>query len=318
MKNKILISIMVAFFTYIFIISGLGLLNNKSENSDLSDEAQGNDMYVVDDYIFKIERTFDEDKIYNMSDYLNKVYHMYLKNNNVFFSIIPEKNYLIQENDKLAMEYKEIEKIMVDNIKNMTYIDIDNWLELNDYYKTDSHWKQENLNKVVKTISDKMNFIHDVNTIKYDLKSYDPFYGVYYSDDILNIDPDELIYKTNSIIENSIVSNYEYSGEEGKQPGIYDMQKLTGSYLYDVFLSGSTPLTSIQNPENKSGKELIIFRDSFASSLTPLLIEEYSKITLIDLRYVSYRIIGDYVDFNTQDVLFIYSTLIINNSNILK
>lgn len=283
---------------------------NKSDN---------NDIYVIDDNVYKIEYPLDVDSIYNMSDYFNKVYDMYLKDNNVFYSIIPDKNYFIaKENGYLSIEYDKLEKIMLENVKNMTYIDIMDCLDKSDYYKTDTHWKQEELDEVVQTISEKMDFEIDVNTTKYTLKTYYPFYGVYYGQAALNIQPDVLRYKVNSIIENAIVNNYEYSGDEGKEPGVYDVEKLSGMDSYDVFLSGSTPLTTIENPNNKTGKELIIFRDSFASSLTPLLIEEYSKITLIDLRYVSYMAIGDYVDFDTQDVLFIYSTLVINNSNILK
>ena len=34
-------------------------------------------------------------------------------------------------------------------------------------------------------------------------------------------------------------------------------------------------------------KELVIFRDSFGSSISPLLINYYSKITIIDNRYIS-------------------------------
>lgn len=283
---------------------------NKSDN---------NDIYVVDDNVYKIEYPLDTDSVYNMSDYFNKVSDMYLKDNNVFYSIIPDKNYFVaKENGYLSIEYDELEKIMFENVKNMTYIDIMDCLEQSDYYKTDTHWKQEELGEVVKTISEKMNFIQDVDNIDYTLKTYYPFYGVYYGQSALNIPPDVLTYKLTANIENAIVNNYEYSGDEGKEPGVYDAKKLSGMDSYDVFLSGSTPLTTIENPNNKTGKELIIFRDSFASSLTPLLIEEYSKITLIDLRYVSYMSIGDYVDFNTQDVLFIYSTLVINNSNILK
>ena len=65
-------------------------------------------------------------------------------------------------------------------------------------------------------------------------------------------------------------------------------------------------------------KELIIFRDSFGSSLAPLLINYYSKITIIDNRYINSDNIINYVEFNNQDVLFMYSTLIVNNSFSLK
>ena len=70
--------------------------------------------------------------------------------------------------------------------------------------------------------------------------------------------------------------------------------------------------------ENKINRELVIFRDSFASSLAPLLIEYYSKITLIDIRYISSNEYLKLIEFNNQDILFLYSTLLVNNSGTLK
>lgn len=48
------------------------------------------------------------------------------------------------------------------------------------------------------------------------------------------------------------------------------------------------------------------------------MVEEYSKITLIDTRYVSPKILKNLVDFEGKDILFLYSTLVINNSIALK
>ena len=62
----------------------------------------------------------------------------------------------------------------------------------------------------------------------------------------------------------------------------------------------------------------MIFRDSFTSSLAPLLLETYSKITLVDTRYVQTAMLGYFLDFTNQDVLFIYSTGLLNNSLALK
>ena len=62
----------------------------------------------------------------------------------------------------------------------------------------------------------------------------------------------------------------------------------------------------------------IIFRDSFASSITPLLIEYYSKITVIDNRYIHSSFYLENVEYKDQDVLFLYSTLIANESFTLK
>ena len=78
----------------------------------------------------------------------------------------------------------------------------------------------------------------------------------------------------------------------------------------------------INNKYNDSGRELVIFRDSFGSSLVPLMISNYSKITMVDLRYINskYIIDNNLIDFNNSnmDVLYLYSIPIINNSYTIK
>lgn len=283
---------------------------NKSDNNEIK---------VIDGNIFKMEYPLDDKSVHNFSDYLNKVYDMYLKNSNVYFSIIPDKNYFIpQNNGFLSLDYDELERTLVENISNMTYVNIKDSLTIKDYYNTDPHWKQENLDGVIKKLSEKMNFVTDFGAIDYTMKSFYPFYGAYYGQSALNLNPDTIRFKISDSIKNAIVINYEYSGDPDSEPGVYDEEKLGEMDSYDVFLSGSTPLITIENLDSVTDKELIIFRDSFSSSLTPLLVEEYSKITLVDLRYVSYKFIGNFVDFDNHDVLFMYSTLVVNNSNILK
>lgn len=286
---------------------------------NIFNKADNNDIYVIGDSVYKMEYPINLNHITNMSLYLNSVAEKYLENCNVYYSIIPDKNYFVaKDNGYLAIDYQLLEKMMTENTKNMTYINIIDSLEIDDYYRTDTHWKQEELGKVVEKLSDEMSFTNDLSQIEYKPITYSPFYGVYYGQSALNISPDILTYLETDTIKKAIVTNIEYKGDVINQPGIYNEEKLGKMDSYDVFLSGATPLITIENPSNITGKELIIFRDSYASSIAPLLIEEYSKITLIDLRYVSNKIIGDYVDFADQDVLFLYSTLLINNSNILK
>ena len=87
---------------------------------------------------------------------------------------------------------------------------------------------------------------------------------------------------------------------------------------YDLFLSGATPIIQIRNKNATTDKELIIFRDSFGSSISPLFTEAYSKITLVDIRYIATSLISNYIEFKNQDILFLYSTLVINESGSLK
>lgn len=278
-----------------------------------------NDIYVIDDNIFKMEYPFKAHNVYRVAEHMNTVYDLYLRDMNVYYSIIPDKNYFVAEQSGyLSIDYSELERIMMENLENMIYIDISDSLTVDDYYRTDVHWRQERLDRVVIKIAQAMDFKEDVEDIEYTLKTYYPFYGAYYGQSALKVDPDILFYKTNSTIENSTVHNYEPSDDKNMTLGVYNEQKLGMVDSYDIFLWGATPLIEIKNPDNRSDRELIIFRDSFASSLAPLLLQEYSKITLVDLRYINYNSLGDFIDFEDQDVLFLYNTLLINNGNILK
>ena len=141
-----------------------------------------------------------------------------------------------------------------------------------------------------------------------------PFYGVYYGQAALPMDPDQMYYLTNDILAGCTVFNFE----TGKTTGIYDMEKLTSRDLYDIYLSGAAALLEITNPAATAGRELVVFRDSFGSSLIPLLAKDYAKITIVDTRYIAPALLQQYLQFDNQDVLFLYSTLILNSSGTLK
>lgn len=278
-----------------------------------------NDIFIKDGYVFKMEYPYNQNYVYGMAKKVNELYNTYLHGMNVYYSIIPDKNYFIKDDDKhLFIDYDDMISILNNKLTNMEYIDIFDCLSLDDYYKTDIHWKQENLGKVANALGEKMHFSNNFNEKDYARKDFSPFYGSYYGQAALPMKPDKITYLSNDVIEGAIVNNYEYSGDDPDSQKVYDTDKLLGIDSYDVFLSGATPLTELENPKNDSGKELIIFRDSFASSLAPLLLSEYSKITLLDLRYVNSKVIGEFIDFNNQDILFLYNTSIVNNSNILK
>ena len=99
---------------------------------------------------------------------------------------------------------------------------------------------------------------------------------------------------------------------------VYDKSKINSWDLYDIYLGGAKGLPTIYNNLASSDDELIVFRDSYGSSLVPLLISSYKKIIVIDTRYISSNILDNYVEFKGQDVLFLYSVSTINNSFTVK
>lgn len=285
---------------------------------DILRQKDNNDLFELNGSIYKMQYPLNKKSIENIAEKINNIYNKYLSTNaNVYYSIIPDKNYFLGDNTiYLNIDYKLLEDIMKEKVNdNIKYIDIKSNLCMNNYYKTDTHWKQQDILEVSNKIAREMNFKDKIKT-DFIKKEYGQFYGTLYGQLGKKMSPDIIEYLTNDILDNATTYNYETK----KESKVYDFYKANSSMdKYDLFLSGSTPLIEIRNEKSENSKELIIFRDSFGSSLAPLFTEAYSKIILVDTRYMPTDLIENYIDFNdNQDVLFIYSTLLINDSGVLK
>ena len=288
-------------------VSALGVFRQKDNN----------DYYIKNNHISKLEYPLNEPMLQHASERFLYLYDTYMKDTNVnlYFSIVPDKNYfLAKESEYLSIDYMELIEFMKYQTNYMRYIDVTNLLELEDYYRTDTHWKQEKILDVANELGKQMG----VELVEeYKINTLDiPFYGVYYGQMALPVKPDTLQYLSNDTLKNCIVTSY--STGMPKEKTIYDMEKAYGKDAYEMFLSGTEALITIENPMASTDKELILFRDSFGSSIAPLFVEAYKKITLVDIRYVQSSMIGNFVKFDNQDVLFLYSTMLLNNSLALK
>lgn len=274
---------------------------------ELSTKGEYNNLYMYDDYIVEEIFPLNTNSINNLTNKINYIKKTYLNNNsNIYYTIIPDKNYFVN-NGNLKLDYNKLQDMMKNNLTNLNYINIFDKLTLDNYYKTDTHWKQEDLFNVANTIANQMNFFITNNNV---INTVTTFKGSYAGRLSVTKDIDTIKTISNPSILNSSVYNYETK----KYTQIYDYDKLKSLDKYDIYLSGASSIIDIVNPISNSNKELIVFRDSYGSSLVPLLIDGYKKITVIDIRYVSSRILNNYIKFNNQDVLFMYSILTINNS----
>ncbi|MDD3422679.1 MAG: DHHW family protein [Bacilli bacterium] len=272
-----------------------------------------NGVFIKDDYIFKTDYPTKTKSVLDFTKKIQSYASSFSENNHVYYAIIPDKNYYLNTDLFLNLDYDYMYDTVTSSFDKAgyDYIELRDVLKLEDYYKTDTHWKQENLAGVVDRIGSVMNLGASSD---YQAVEGGDFYGVYYGQAALNLKPDKITYLTNEIINDATVSYLE----DTKQNQVYIPENLTSLDSYNVYLDGPSSLITITNPHNTSGKELIVYRDSFGSSLTPLLIESYSKITVLDTRYITSSIYQNYLEFTNQDVLFLYSTMTLNNSDILK
>ena len=230
-------------------------------------------------------------------------------------SVVPDKSYyLAQSSGHLAMDYEKLFSTVREQLTWAEFVDITDSLAAEDYYFTDTHWRQEKLLDAAQKLCEALevdSFSEEELTPE---KIERPFYGVYYGQAALPMAAEDLYVMTGDVLDGCTV----YDHESGKTGSIYDLSKLESRDLYDVFLSGAKPLLTIENPAAATDKELIVFRDSFGSSMVPLLVKDYARVTLVDIRYIATDLIGHYLEFTGQDVLFLYSSLILNSSNSLK
>ncbi len=240
---------------------------------------------------------------------LQYTYETYFKDNGGkhFVALIPDKNYYFGQDYGYPMpNYAAMENQLTSSLPNMEYINLFGSLNLDSYYKTDWHWDQSKLQGVVETLSGAMGFEVSGN-YTYNTK---PFSGGYTQQSALYPKGESLTYLTNEILDNCKVYNYITQGVGG----LYDEQKYNTDTQYDFFLSGMAPMQRIDNPTVKNGKKLVVLRDSYGSSLVPLIAEGYETVYVVDIRYAAPMTIKSALgnDINGADVLFIYSTTILN------
>lgn len=306
--KKVITIILIAIIIIAIICT---VMLNKKENSKKEEK-----YYVENGAIYEKIGNTNEIALENNIEKIDTICEKYLNNMNIYFSIIPDKEYYLK--DRISTDFSELEnKVKSKFNEKIKYFSISDTLSLNDFYRTDMHWKQENLPKTVEKIEKEMNL--EIRKIDYDIENLGEFYGTYYKElEDSNIDPDELKYLNSSIIENCKVHNVETEKEEK----IYNLEKVSETKnKYDLFLSGASSIITITNESAKTDRKLILFRDSFGSSIAPLLVNNYSEIVLIDIRYVNYTILDTYIDFGKhkgEDVLFLYSSRVINKSGIFR
>ena len=185
-------------------------------------------------------------------------------------------------------------------------IDIAPLLALEDYYRTDPHWRQERLSAVAQAILD--------TTEETLCALAGEFHGSYWGKTAEPLTADILSYISTPVLEGCTVYDYETDSTGG----VYDFTAAEKS-PYDLFLGGPKALLRIENPAADNARTLIVFRDSFGSSLVPLLAGGYRTVYVVDIRYMATDALARVTEFpEGADVLLLYSVAVLQNSITLK
>ena len=232
----------------------------------------------------------------------------------VYLAVVPDKaEFTVPPEGYVPAGAQETSAYLTERL-DAEAVDIAPLLTLEDYYRTDPHWRQEQLRPVAETLLRAMGAAAPETADETLCALEGEFHGSYWGKTEKALQPDVLSYLTSPGLEGCTVYNYETDSTGG----VYDYAAAQDA-PYDLFLSGSRSLLRIENPAVDRERVLVVFRDSFGSSLIPLLAEGYGTVYAVDIRYIASDALQRVVSFPQEaDVLFLYSTTVLHNSITLK
>ena len=228
------------------------------------------------------------------------------------FALIPDKNvFLAGPGNYPHYSYERMFDLIASRLSgDIQLLPLLEDLSLEAYYRTDPHWDQTKINLVASRILEALG--HDGSGAESYQTSIglEDYLGTYAGQAGIPVKPDRLSRLTSPTLEALILHDPIIS----EQTGVYQKDRLEGIDPYDFFMGGAKPLLVLDNPTQDNGLQLVVFRDSFGSSLIPLLSAGYSQVIVIDLRYISMQAVSGLVDLDPgADVLHLYSTSVLNS-----
>lgn len=279
--------------------------------------------YIAEGGIYKLEAELKEKNIVRAAQSFAAIADSYFPESDVYYAIIPDKSdYLDAPGDYPRLDYGEIESLMTEHMAGASYIPLSDTLTKGDYYNTDPHWRQEKIQRTADRLLDVMRAVQKTHvegqekSVKTAVSSFRGSYAGASGFFDGAVEPDALCYLTSELTEQAVFYDYE----EDEKTTLYEIPDALSGDPYDFFLRGPRALLSVENPAAPpDGKTLVLFRDSFGSSIAPLLLDGYRRILLIDLRYVpaDYALsLADVAD--GADVLFLYCASMLNHSDSMR
>lgn len=274
------------------------------------------DVYVYQGYAVTTEAGYDQKSLDYAARKLQQLHDSYLTGNDghIYLSVVPDKGSFTEPTEGYTpASAQETADALLAQLDFVQYVDIAPGLTLEDYYRTDPHWRQECLVATAQTLAQAMDvpLAGDFQENAIDV----PFYGAYAEKAGEPLVADTLRYLTGEVLDACTVYDYETDAQET----LYDLSAVETDTPYDLYLQGSRSLLRIDSPLSATDRTLVVFRDSFGSSLIPLLAEGYGTVYAVDIRYLASDLLGRVMDIPVEaDVLFLYSATVLHNSVTLK
>ena len=234
----------------------------------------------------------------------------------IFFNKLPGYAGLLNQRLFIDMIYDQM-NIPTINVLDEMHNHSDEYI----YYRTDHHWTSLGAYYAYCSAAETLGF-DPISLEEFDIeRASDSFKGTLYSktlDDRINSDIIDYYHWKN---EPSIKMSCNDGMNITEYDSLYVRDWLDVKDKYSSFTGSNVPVVDIET-DIDNDKSILIIKDSYAHSLAPFLANHYSRITMVDMRYINSDL-NRVVDLEDYDqVLFMYNAITFaqdaNNINKLK
>lgn len=290
-------------------------VRTRNEIEMLVGKKEINGVYTLDNQLVQAFRTYDKELVSSALSKVEKFAERHPEmqvslmlaptSQEIFSSEIPTYAGYLSEKSFIDECYKQMSKV--------TTIDCLSFISghKNDYvfYRTDHHWTSLGAYYAYCAAAKTLGYS------SYGLDSFNietassSFRGTLYSKTLNNsITPDSIDYYMLASGEPKIKMTVNNGASETVYDSLYVRSYLDVKDKYSSFTGSNAPIVNIETDVD-NGKSLLLIKDSYAHSLVPFLSKHYSRITMVDLRYISTDL-NNLIDLESyQQVLFMYNVL---------
>ena len=283
-----------------------------------------NGVYLGSDN-YLIEKCLEKDFNYTQLDKNIGLINAFASNNNylnINMLVVPTSSLIMSDklpNDAPVFDQQKVFDNLEKKLASLNYIDISKTLlEHNKeyiYYKSDHHWTTYGAYYAYLEYCKNLG-IQSTSYENYNIENVTKsFKGTYYSKVLL-----DNIYDQIDIFKPKDTTPYKvyYNNSKTITDSVFNYDKLEEKDQYQIFFGGNYAELKIEHDNKTTDRNLLVIKDSYANSFIPLIIHDYHKICMIDLRYYNGNL-NEYMKENDiTDVLFLYGIKDLSNDNVFN
>ena len=266
-------------------------LSNKL--TSLEGQREINEVYTLDDQMVQVFKEYDAERVDATLAAIDKFAESF-PDIPMYFMLDPTAQEAFSSQIPSYTGYLS-EKSFIDDcygkVKNVTPIDCLSNLSVHNgeyiFYRTDHHWTSLGAYYAYAAAAKSLGYsAYGQSAFNIETAS-STFRGTLYSktlDD--SITPDIINYYHLASGEPNVKMTVIDGDKETVYDSLYVRSYLDVKDKYSSFTGSNAPIVTIETDVD-NGKSLLMVKDSYAHSLVPFLSKHYSKITMVDMRYIN-------------------------------